>query len=140
MPQEEKTELQKIEDNRMAHVADAMRAALPEELKGHAALDAALVDLAKVAIAAGDRFPTEGYPFNCNLNTPPADMHPSLLSSFQEIDAGMFSGDSFFGTENHLYCAAFVQRWSKELRLHRETVPEPEEELDCDDELQDPEV
>jgi hypothetical protein len=131
------TEIEKIEAERMTHVVDAMRAALPESLQGNPGLEAALKDMAVAAIKAGDRFPEEGYPFGCNFNTPPADMHPSLVRSFNEIDAGMFSGDSFFKTEDHLYCAAYVQRWSKELRLRREDdyVNRP----DCTDEGETPE-
>ncbi len=127
------TKLEKIEVERMKHVVDAMRAALPEDLQGNADLEAALQGMAEAAIKAGDRFPEKGYPFGCNLNTPPADMHPRLRASFQEIDAGMFSGDSFFKPHDHLYCAAFVQRWSKELRTRREN--DYVNRLDLDDEM-----
>lgn len=123
------TDLERIEQERLQHMADAIKRQLPAEVPAEAILDAA-----KAAIEAADRFPEDPakYPFNVNLDKAPARMPVHARRSIDEIDAAVFNGDTYNSTENHLYLAAHVQRWSKALRLRREddwiNRPEPDPE------------
>ena len=122
-------DLMSIEKIRIMHVAKAMENAL---LAHGTSIDDlgpdALRAAASAAISAADRFPEIGWPFDTDLNKPPAKMHLAHVRAFQEIDAGVFSGDSFHNSAAHLYLAAHIQRWSKELRLRRVCDPEVSEE------------
>lgn len=121
MANPEPTVLEAIEQARMEHVALAVEAALQEV--GFTGIDRdTLNKAAHAAVCAADRYPADRsqYPFNRDLQTAPAGMHPSVREAFQEIDAGVYSGDAFDATDDHLYLAAYVQRWSQELRRRRE--------------------
>lgn len=111
------TRLEKIEAERLDHVASKMAAALPSGLPADAVLAAA-----RAAIEAVDRFPEDPqtFPFDFDLNRPPARLPVHARRSIEEIDATVFNGDTFDETEHHLYLAAHLQRWSKVLRLRRE--------------------
>jgi hypothetical protein len=111
----ELTPLEAIEKARMDGVVENMRKVLPEGLQGAPGIDKALADMAEAAVEALHRNPEGDYPFGRNLNVPPRRCHPSTLQGIQEIDAGLFSGDTFMETDAHLYLAAHVQRWSKAL-------------------------
>lgn len=117
----DKTTLETIEEQRMAHVTAAMAAVLKEA--GVAGVDTdVLAKAAYAAVCAADRYPADRtlYPFNCDIRQAPRGMHPRVAEAFQEIDAGIYSGDTFQATQDHLYLAAYVQRWSQELRRQRE--------------------
>ena len=105
--------LQEIENARKAHVAEAIRTSL-------IAQGGDMIAVAAATIAAADRFPAEGYPLNTDLNDPPPGLTQHARRAINEIDAGVFNGDTFSQTRTHLFLAAHVQRWSKALRLRRE--------------------
>lgn len=123
------TELERIEKERLQHMADSIRRALPGGVPEEAILDAA-----KAALLAADRFPEdpEKYPFDVDLDKAPGRLPVHARRAIDEIDASVFSGDTYDSTENHLYLAAHVQRWSKALRIRREddwrNRPEPDPE------------
>lgn len=133
------TELERIEEQRREHVLAATIEAVGGADHCDTEMLDKLADAAKAAMVAVDRFPKDPtvYPFNRHLGKVPERLHPSTAKAFNEIDAGLFSGDCFYSTDAHLYFAAHVQRWSKQLRLLREddywNRPDPDdEEPDCE--------
>lgn len=128
--------LQQIETLRIDHAAQAMAQSLSVQgISGPEIPMEALRAAAGAAVVAVDRFPADGWPFGIDLNQPPQNMHRAVVHAFAEIVAGVFSGDTFDRPEAHLYLAAYVQRWSKVLRLRREDDPEDPDAGPClDDE------
>lgn len=52
------------------------------------------------------------------MNTENVDMHPNVMEAFQQIDAAMFSGDSFHYSGNRKYLQSFIERWQRGLNEH----------------------
>lgn len=118
----EKTLLECIEAERTEHIAGAIRAALfAHGVKLEDLPKDALHAASEAAIAAGNRFPADRnrFPFDNDLNNPPEDMPKGVCDAITRIDAGIFSADTFYATEHHLYLAAHLQRWEQELRKWR---------------------
>lgn len=44
------------------------------------------------------------------------NLHPNILNAFQEIDAALFSGDSFYSPENKKELERYILRWNQELK------------------------
>lgn len=132
----QQTDLEKIEADRLEHVRLAITEALQSSgLETSLISQEALANAAHAAMRAGDRYPadTKCFPFNHDLRIPPGDMHPSIIRAINEIDAGFRSSDTFDRTDDHIHIAAYVQRWSQELRHRREddwrNRPDPDDEL-----------
>ncbi|MBW3243247.1 hypothetical protein KUV57_11120 [Epibacterium sp. DP7N7-1] len=113
------TRLEEVERARMEAIVDSMRKALPESLQVDPEIDKALAGLAEAAVEAFHQYPKGDYPFGRDLNVKPDGVHGDTLNAIDQIDAGIFSGDSFMNEDPHLYLAAYVQRWSKALTLAR---------------------
>lgn len=45
----------------------------------------------------------------------PKAMHPNVIKAIQEIDAAVFSGDTFEDTEARVELKAYLERWTKQL-------------------------
>jgi hypothetical protein len=45
----------------------------------------------------------------------PKSMHPSVIQAIQEIDAAVFSGDTFEDPEARAELQAYVERWTRYL-------------------------
>ena len=43
------------------------------------------------------------------------DMHPNVKQAFNEIDAAIFSGDTFFNAENLAELKRMIARWQAKL-------------------------
>lgn len=50
------------------------------------------------------------------------NLHPNILNAFQEIDAALFSGDSFYSPENKKELERYILRWNKELKILNENA------------------
>lgn len=46
-----------------------------------------------------------------------ADMHPSTARAFDEIDAALFSGDTFLSRDNAAHLRRFLGRWDRGLTI-----------------------
>lgn len=51
-------------------------------------------------------------------------MHPSITGAIDEIDAAMFSGDTFLNEENNAEMQKMLDRWQRGLNEHKETIKE----------------
>ena len=52
------------------------------------------------------------------------DIHPSVTRAIDEIDAAIFSGDTFLNEENHAKMQKMLNRWQRGLNEHKETIEE----------------
>ncbi len=105
-----------LEARREAAVEAAILNALRErgiEIEG------GITGIGAIAITALDQFPEGKWPMGCDLNKVPDRLHPAVAHAFEEIDAGVFSGDTFHKDDTSLYLAAHAQRWSRAMRERR---------------------
>lgn len=51
-------------------------------------------------------------------------MHPSVTRAIEEIDAAIFSGDTFLNEENNAEMRDMLDRWQRGLNEHKETIEE----------------
>lgn len=62
------------------------------------------------------------------------NLHPSIINAFEEIDAALFSGDSFYSPENRKELERYILRWNRELKNLNESrflaKEEEEEEIE----------
>lgn len=54
----------------------------------------------------------------------PKDLHPKLENALQEIDAAMYSGDTFIDGANIQMMQGYLDRWNRGLVEHRATLKE----------------
>ena len=54
----------------------------------------------------------------------PKDLHPKLENAFQEIDAAMYSSDTFIDGANIQMMQGYLDRWNRCLVEHRATLKE----------------
>lgn len=108
------------------HVAEAIRVSLHDQALRWPEAQAA----AAKAIEAHDRYPAEGWPFDVDLQAPPARLHKGTLEALDSIDATIFSGDATLDDEANLYISAMIQRWSKALRANRLNALEQSKDKD----------
>lgn len=52
-------------------------------------------------------------------------MHPKVIDAFDEIDAAVFSGDSFHDKENAEVLQSFINRWQRELVRIQQEAEDP---------------
>ena len=57
----------------------------------------------------------------------PAGLHPDVAEAFQQIDAGMFSGDQFDYPEEREYLIYFIGRWIEGMAQRPLVVEEDEQ-------------
>ena len=50
------------------------------------------------------------------------NIHPDVLNAFEEIDAALFSGDSFYNLSNLKELEKFLFRWEKMKNEIRESI------------------
>lgn len=55
-------------------------------------------------------------------------MHPSVARAFEEIDAAMFSGNTFMFPENLAVLEKYLGRWNRTLPSLQESVSDEDEE------------
>lgn len=48
--------------------------------------------------------------------------HPSTAEAIEEIDAAIFSGDTFLNEENNKEMQVLLDRWQRGLNEHKETI------------------
>ena len=49
-------------------------------------------------------------------------LHPAVEQAFQEIDAGMFSGDQFHNQEDLDRLKYFIERWDRNVQSCQDSV------------------
>jgi len=54
----------------------------------------------------------------------PKKLHPRLEAAFQEIDAAMYSSDTFIDGQNIQMLQGYLDRWNRGLAEHRATLRE----------------
>lgn len=54
-------------------------------------------------------------------------MHPKVAGAIQEIDAALFSGDTFDNPVDRAELASYVARWARELEVLETDASRPEE-------------
>jgi hypothetical protein len=54
----------------------------------------------------------------------PKDLHPKVENALQEIDAAMYSGDTFIDGANIQMLQGYLDRWNRCLVEHRATLKE----------------
>lgn len=61
-----------------------------------------------------------------NQYTPnmPKDLHPKVENAFQELDAALYSGDTFIDGANIQMMQGYLDRWNRALVEHRATLKE----------------
>ena len=57
-------------------------------------------------------------------------MHPTTKEAFEQIDAGVFSGDEFYTKEGIEILEKYIGRWRRELPQIKRVVKEMEAEED----------
>lgn len=50
------------------------------------------------------------------------NIHPDVLNAFEEIDAALFSGDSFYNLSNLKELEKFLFRWEKKKNEMKESI------------------
>lgn len=50
-------------------------------------------------------------------------MEQWLENAFDNIDAGLFSSDTFHNEESLIYFEGFIARWQREIKNIRENIP-----------------
>ena len=65
-------------------------------------------------------------------------MHPKIHQAFEEIDAAIFSGDTFINAENIKELRRLMERWERGLKEHEACLyPEPADFADANVSLRD---